>query len=84
MGGNKDTGGAVFQQIKMRFCNLNVADIPIQTAVEGKVGILRIDLAVGVGDNNGQLIVALFHCLRQFKTEGGEAALVGAQFPSVQ
>ena len=83
MGRYKDSFGAVQQQVKVCVADLDEVHITIQAAVEGEVGVLGVDVGHRVGDRHSQNVALGLHGGSQVKTEGGKAALVGAQFPAV-
>ena len=57
--------------------------IPVQTAKEGKVCVLGINVRNGIGHRDLHGIFTGEQCFGQFITESGEAALVGTQLPTV-
>ena len=79
----KHSIGAVHQQIKVSILNLDEVHITIKTAVESKVSILGIHVALCIGDHHGQHIAFGQKGIGQFVTERGEAALMGSQFSAV-
>ena len=83
VGGHEYAGGTHLQQVEVSRLHFDEVHITVQTAVEGEVGILRIDIRRSVGNGNGQDVAAVLHGRSQVEAEGGESALVGAQFTAV-
>ena len=63
--------------------NLDEVDGTVQTAVEGKVGVLGVDIRDRVGDFHREDVVRGLHGGGQVKAEGGKAALVAAHLPAI-
>ena len=82
-GRDEHTGGAVLEQRKVGRLHLDEVDVTVQAAVEGKVGVLGIDVALGVGHHHGEHVALRLHGLGEVEPEGGKAALVGAQLAAV-
>ena len=83
-GRHLDAGCAVPEQLKMLLGYRNQPDLPVQTAVEGEVRLLRIHaVAVLVADGDLQQ-VPVPQLSGQLRPEGGISALVVAKFFTVQ
>ena len=67
----------------MSICHFNKIYITIQTAVERKVCILRINITLCIGNNDCQYISFRFHSRCQVKTESRKTSLMSAQFVSI-
>ena len=83
VGGDEHRVGAVLQQVKVGRRHFHKIHIPVQSAVEGKVSGLGIDIGNCVGNHHGQHIILRLHGRSQVIAEGGESALMGAQFSAV-
>ena len=77
-GGDLDAGAAAVFQIKVTFGNADQVHIPVQTAVEGKVCILRVDGGAGgiVHLNDHQ--IGTGHGACHVHTPGGVATVMGS------
>ena len=76
---------AVFGQCKVRGGHNMQRYIAVNAAVEGEVGLLRVDgIVVAVVNGNHQLICAVVQGIGDVHAEGGVAALVLGHFLTVQ
>ena len=80
-----DRHRAVFSKGKMSSGHNTQRYIAVNAAVEGEVGLLRVDgIVVAVVNRNNQLICAIVQSIGDVRTEGGVAALVLGHFLPVQ
>ena len=83
-GGDLDAGVAEVAQRDVVFADHHQADVAVDAAVECKVGLLGVDAVVdAVVHLDGELVV-LCQQVGDMDTEGGVAAVVGADVPAVQ
>lgn len=83
-GGDLDAGVAEVAQSDVVLADHHQADVAVDTAVECKVGLLGVDTVVdAVVHLDGELVV-FCQQVGDMDTEGGVAAVVGADVPAVQ
>ena len=82
--GDLHAGVAEVAQRDVVFRDHHQADVAVDAAVEGKVGLLGVDAVVDAVVHLDGKTVILFQQLRDVDTEGGVAAVVGADGPAVQ
>ena len=83
-GGDLDAGVAEVAQRDVVLADHHQADVAVDAAVEGEVGLLGVDAVVdAVVHLDGELVV-FCQQIGDMDTEGGVAAVVGADVPAVQ
>ena len=83
-GGDLDAGVAEVAQSDMVLADHHQADVAVDAAVKGEVGLLGVDVVVdAVVHLDGELVV-FCQQVGDMDTEGGVAAVVGADVPAVQ
>ena len=82
--GDLHAGVAEVAQRDVVFRDHHQADVAVDAAVEGEVGLLGVDAVVDAVVHLDGKTVILFQQLRDVDTEGGVAAVVGADGPAVQ
>ena len=74
---------AVQQQVKVGIIDFHKVHITVQAAIESKVSILGIHIALGIGDHHSQHVALGQHGGSQIIPESGEAALMGTHIAAV-
>ena len=79
-----DAGCSVLEKLKMLRRDSDQLHIPVQSAVEGEVRLLRVDRGVVLVIDGDRKDVLLLKLLRQLDAEGGVAALVADELFAVE